>query len=133
MSGHTGNDVQASCIGYTKSKTSITSLLKDVNEIRELQWQGVGFTYPNIRISVDFFPATNGCQDKAEVVFEVYSEEKSSDQASTIAGAIYTAYHRKPFSYLGVNFFSVIATNIAKPERTMYGWKSSVTVAMILA
>lgn len=131
MSGHTGNDVQASCVGYTKTKTSITTLVPTA-EIRELEWQGTTFSYPNVRVSVDFYPAVNGCQDRADVVFDIFSEEKSSNQASAIAGAIYSAYHRKPFTFLGVNFFMVIVQKVDKPTRTIYGWQSKVTVSVLL-
>lgn len=133
MSGKTGNDVQASVIAYSKSKTALTSLLSSSAEIRELEWQGTQFSYPNVRVSVDFYPARNGCQDRANVFFDIFSEEKSSNEASTIAGVIYSIYHRKPFSSTGVNAFSSIVTKVAKPERDMYGWKSQVELSVIIS
>lgn len=133
MSGKTGNDVQAAVVAYSKSKTQLTSLLPDANQIKELEYQGTTFTYPGVRVSVDFYPARNGCQDRANVFFDVFSEEKSSDQASTIAGVIQSLYHRKPFSASGVNAFSSIVTKVAKPQRDIFGWKSQVELSIIIS
>lgn len=133
MSGKNGNDVQAALVAYSKSKSQLTSLLASSNEIKELEWQGTDFNYPGVRISADFYPAVNGCQDRVEVVFDVFSAEKSSDQASTIAGVIHSIYHRKPFSSVGVSVFCSIVTKISKPDRTIYGWQSKVEATMLIA
>jgi len=129
MSGKTGNDVQAAWILYLKSQTSITSLLANSGQIKELQWQGTEFVYPAVRFSVDFLPAVNRCLDKAEIMIEVYSEKKTSDQASDIAGAIYLLLHGKPFKVNGIQFPTVIVTRVDKPERSIYTWVSKVHVS----
>lgn len=132
MSGKTGNDVQAAFVAHAKSKTQLTSLLASSAQIKELEYQSPQFVYPGVRVSVDFFPAVNGCQDKATVVFDIFSEQKSSDEASTIAGVIQTIYHRHPFSSAGVTVFSSIVTKVGKPDRTMYGWQSRVEISTLI-
>lgn len=129
----TGNDVQASMYAYLKTKSSVTSLLDNANQIKENQWQGTDFLYPAIRISVDFYPSVNRCQERAEVHIRVLSEEKSSDETSRITGAIQNVLHRKPFSFLGVNFFSVIVDRVTHPERSIYAWESELVVTCLLA
>ena len=128
----TGNDVQEAIVSYLKSKTQITSLLANAGQVKEAQWQGTSFVYPAVRVSVDFFPAINGCQDRAEIHIEVFSEQKSSDESSTIAGAIQTLLHRKPFTSSGVSFFMMLVTKVEKPERTIYAWQTKVLTNTLL-
>lgn len=128
----TGNDVQAAVVAHAKSKTSLTSLLSSASQIKELEWQGTDFVYPGVRISVDFYPPINGCQPRADVFFDVFSEQKSSNEASTIAGVIQDIYHRHPFTQSSVKFFSVIVNKVSKPDRTIYGWQSRVEISMLI-
>lgn len=133
MSSITGNDVQAAIIASMKGKSSITSLLSGSSDIKEMQWQGTDFVYPAVRVNVTMLPAVNGCLDTAEVSIEVYSEQKSSDQASTIAGAIYTSYHRHPFKQNGIQFPTVVVTRIDAPERSIYAWVSRIALKVQVA
>jgi hypothetical protein len=124
-----GEAVQASWIAYLKSKTSLTSLLSASNQIKETQWQGDSFTYPAIRVSVDYEPSVLGCgPDNIEVTIEVFSEEKSSKQAAHIATVIQGILQKKPFTSLGVNFPMVWVKKVDKPFRDVYAWKSVVHV-----
>lgn len=98
-------------------------------EIREAEWQSTDFVYPNIRVSLDFVPDTTGCApDKADVYIEVFSEEKSSKQAVTIASAVYTLYHKKAFTQNGIRFSTVEVKKVFKPERDVYAWMSKVHI-----
>jgi len=133
MSITTGNDVQASWIAYLKSKPTLTSLLANNSQVKESQWQGEIFSYPAVRISVDFFPSINGCIPRANVFISVFSEEKSSDQASTIAGVIQNLVHRKPFESVGVKSFMVIVQEVTHPERSIFAWQSDIKVNTLIA
>lgn len=120
-----GEHVQASWIAYLKSKSAVTSLLSASNQIKETQWQGDDFTYPAIRVSVDYEPSINGCgPDDIEVTIEVFSEEKSSKQAAHLAGVLQGILQKKPFTSLGVNFPMVWVKKVDKPFRDIYAWKS---------
>lgn len=133
MSTTTGKDVQEAIISYSKAQSSLTSLLPTGTvEIRELEWQGEQFQYPNVRISVDFFPALNGCQPSAEIYFDVFSEKPSSYEASNIAGVIQNIYHRKPFTTNGLKFFVVIVQEVSSPKRSIFAWQSRVKVRATL-
>lgn len=126
-----GETTQASWIAYLKTKTNLTTLLTNggANEIRESQWQGDVFSYPAIRVSVDYMPSINGCgPDNIDVYIDVFSEEKSSKQVAHIAATLQSILHKKPFTSLGVNFPLVAVNKVDKPERDIYAWKSRVHI-----
>lgn len=124
----TGNDVQALFLANMKTRTAITSLLASNSQIKESQWQGPEFVYPAVRISVTFLPAVNRCLDMAEIDVVVFSAQKSSDEASTIAGAIQTEYHGKPFKQSGTQFPVAIVEKVNAPVRSIYAWESAIKI-----
>lgn len=124
-------DVQADWIASLKSKTAITSLLigGGAGEIREAEWQGDKFTYPNIRVSVDIMPSTRDCGPMdAEILLEVFSEEKSSKQGAHIASVIHPLYHARPFTINGHRYNVVDITKIERPNRSMYAWVTKIYI-----
>lgn len=133
MSTTTGNDIQASWIAHLKSKPTLIALLANSGQIKELQWQGEEFVYPAIRVSVDFFPSVNGCIPRANIFIDVFSEEKTSKQASNVAGVIQNLVHRKPFTSVGVTSFMVIVQEVTHPERSIFAWQSSIKVNTLIA
>lgn len=129
----TNDDIQAAIVDYTKTLTSVVNLLTTSNEIRELNWQGDDFVYPNVRVSVDLTPSINGCAPyRAQIFFDCFSEDKSSHEAQTIAGAIQKAYHRVVFSQNNLKFSSVIVRNIRRAQRSIYAWQSTVEVEVLV-
>lgn len=124
-----GEMVQASWIAYLKSKTTLTSLLANAGQIKELQFQGDEFVYPAVRINVDYMPSINGCgPDDIEVQIDIFSEQKSSKEAAHIAAVIQGILQKKPFTSLGVNFPMVWVKRVDKPFRDIYAWKSVVYI-----
>lgn len=98
-------------------------------EIREIEWQGTDFVYPNIRVGLDFMPSINGCgPDDADVYIQVYAEDKSSKLCSTIASQIFSMYHKKPFINNGIQFSTVVVRKVSKPTRSIYAWMSEVHI-----
>ncbi len=133
MSIRTGNDVQAAWVAYLKSQITLTSLLANNSQVKESQWQGEIFSYPAVRVSVDFFPSINGCIPRANVFISIFSEQKSSDEASTIAGVIQNLVHRKPFTSAGVTSFMVIVQEVTHPERSIFAWQSEIKLNTLIA
>lgn len=123
---HTGNEVQELWIANMKTRSAITSLLANASQIKEEQWQGTTFEYPAVRFSVTFYPSLTNCLDRARLVITSFSAEKSSDQASTIAAAIQTEYHKKPFKQNGVQFPVVTVERVDAPTRSIYAWESQI-------
>lgn len=121
---------QAAWIAYLKSKTQLTSLLitsdtpNGADEIRELEWQGDDFHYPNVRVSMNYFPSINGCgPDDLDVFIDVFSEQKSSKQASQIAAVIQSILQKHPFTQDGVKFPMVWVEKVDRPNRDIYAWR----------
>lgn len=133
-------ELQAAMVAYLKSQNSVTSLLSSggssATEIRECSWQGTDFQYPNIRVGVDLMPSINGCgPDKADYIIETFSDKKSSLEADTISSAMAKLLHKHPFSVtitlplqspVTLNFPVVVVVQVAKAERTIYGWLSKI-------
>lgn len=123
-------DIQKDWIESLKSKPSITSLLNSgAFEIREAEWQGDKFTYANIRVGVDFMPSIEGCgPDDADVLIEVFSEEKSSKQGAHIASVIVPLYHKRPFTINGRRYSTVVVEKVERPNRSMYAWVTRIKI-----
>jgi hypothetical protein len=101
------DQIQAAIVSYLKGKSDVTSLLANgAEEIREDQWQGREFKYPNVRVRlIENEPEEPNC-DLHRVIFSclVFSEDASSQQADTIAGIINNTLHGKSFSSNSISF-----------------------------
>lgn len=101
------DEIQKGLVAYLKTKTSITSLLKNgATEIREDQWQGNDFGYPCVRIKLlPSEPYGNaGCPQSFSVSFLVFSDDASSQEADKIAGIINNELHGKQFTSNSIAF-----------------------------
>ena len=84
--------IQADLIAKLKTITSVTGII-GVTEVKELQWQGDTFTYPNIRLDLESneyeFDEQERCNLwRVEFSVYVFSQERSSKQCSTIKGLL---------------------------------------------
>lgn len=128
------SDIQQSWIAKLKANSSITALVPAV-EIRENQWKGERFSYPNIRVKLtNFAPNTpnNNCLIfRSEVSILCFSEIKSSKEADDIAGVVATQLWGHPFTSGGVKFTAVNLVNIIPayvPEYDTNSWLSEVNL-----
>lgn len=85
--------IQADLMTKIKSLGSITT---GTSDIREFEWQGDEFTYPNIRLDLEDnryeFSEQERCQlQTIEFSVYVYSEQRSSKQCSYIKGLVANA------------------------------------------
>lgn len=101
-------DIQKAVIARFKSMSGITNLVP-ADEIREVQWQGNKFVYPNIRIRcINCVPLIKECDlSKVEINVIVNSDLASSIQADTIAGALLPQIHNSKFTQNAVKFASL--------------------------
>jgi len=93
------NDIlQTILIADTKSQTAILDEVSAV-EIREFQWQGTEFSYPNIRLEIQSHsPDSDGCAyQNTSARYLVFTEDDSSQRADRIAGIIAQTYHKHNF------------------------------------
>ena len=93
-----GDEVlQASIVAKIKSVLAITSLLSSgATEVRELEWQGDTFSYPNVRIELEdnrfYFDEQDRCSLQAvEWSVYIFSQQRSSKECSQIKTAVINA------------------------------------------
>lgn len=119
--------IQAGLIERLKSIAAITSLVTS-DEIREDQWSGTEFQYPNIRVDLlNSLPSIEGC-DYAEIDFFVrtYSEDASSLECDRIAGTVFQSVPRS-FTSNGILFTGVRVVNLGGARRlSLREWQSNV-------
>lgn len=92
-------DVQAQIIAFLKLKPTVTSLVPAA-EIREVQWQGHQFTYPNIRVAVtSLVPIGNDdCSERNMTSYFsifVFTEDDSSLNNMNIMSAVRNSFEKK--------------------------------------
>lgn len=131
----TNKEIQAALIAYLKGQSTITSEVthtvesKSIVDIREDQWQGRDFAYPNIRVKlISNTPLWSGECNSYRIYFgiQVFTEDDSSLNADRIAGIINSILHSRSFSTSGIAF-SLRTTNLVPAIRSdIQTWRSEV-------
>jgi len=123
------NDIQSDIVTKLKASALVTALV-NVNEVREAQWKGNSFAYPNVRVSMGVqTPVNNLSCPIVKMTFDVlcYSENASSKEADQIANAVMLSLNDKNFTGTYVRFIYLRSTSMesakAEDDRT---WKSIV-------
>lgn len=103
--------VQRATIAWMKANTSIVSSVP-TDEIRENEWQGNVFVYPNIRVKV--MDLSNLMRNRCDVTnapidIIINSNVPSSLQSETIAQTVIAQVEGQSFTFSGVRFTSIIA------------------------
>jgi len=102
MAIRSNNEVKEALIDYLKSVPEIATKVTDFDgtiDIRESQFQGEAFMYPNIRLRIiTNVPLSKNC-DHSSVTYSmaVFSEDFDSLQADEIAGIINSYLHDRQF------------------------------------
>lgn len=116
-------------IAYLKSQTALTSLLANNSQVKEDQWQGDQFSYPAVRIYIDYYPSVEGCgPDDIDVYIDIFSEQKSSKEAQLIASTLENILQKKAFNQNGIKFPMVWVKKVIHPKRDIYAWKSCLEI-----
>lgn len=123
----TEETTKSTWIANLKTQLQLTNIVGE--EIREDQYQATDWTYPCIRVCVDFKPSINRCGvDDAYLDIICYSAEKSSKQSVHLASLVQTLYHGKNFSQNGHMFSTIIVSDVSKPMRSIYAWETVVKI-----
>lgn len=125
-------NIQAGWIAKLKANTAVTALVSQA-EIREDNYKGTDFVYPNIRVKLGNLtpkvPAPNCQIFGSEVSILVFTEQKSSKQSDDVAGAIASEFWGKAFTIGGVRFANITLVALVPamvPERDENSWMSEV-------
>lgn len=117
--------IQTSLVAYLKSKPTITAVVSST-EIREDQWQGTEFVYPNIRVRMmSNRPMESNC-DVTEVTFaiQIFSQLDSSIEAEQIADIINTALHARSFESVGIRMSCFVTNRVPAFRQDVRTWRS---------
>jgi len=130
----TNEDIKTGLIAYIKSKSTITDVLANSDEVREFQWQGTEFSYPCTRLRIIENVPYNDCAYSVVICsFLVFSQDASSKEADEITGIIANELHETSFSSSGVKY-NLWVTNlipaVRQDERT---WRSEVMLKGIVS
>lgn len=128
------DEIQTTLVAYLKTLSAVTTLLTTIdntigaNEIREDQWQGTEFDYPNVRVRmISNIPYGDSDQCDAStftVSIMSFSQEASSQEADKIAGIISTSLHAKSFTQ-GTVYVVIHTTNLIPAVRAdMRTWRA---------
>lgn len=132
MSAPSNNQVQKNIISHLKTIASLTAELvafdSSANEIREDQWQGTDFVYPNIRVRM-IRNAPDGDTDDCngslvEVSIMVFTQDYSSLEADKITGIISSSLHGKTYSANNVELFLRTTNMIPAVRSDRNTWRS---------
>lgn len=126
------NTIQAEIITYLKSRTAITNVVTSA-EIREDQWNGTGFIYPNLRVAM--LPnrpmAERNCTGNIfDVSIFVNTETSNSKLADDIAAVVATELHEQSFTQGAYKFTGLIVTQLvpAVADATKKVWTAQVQI-----
>lgn len=129
------NEIQADIVAKLKASTLVTALVTAA-EVREIQWKGTSFVYPNIRVALGKqVPVDNLTCPIVKMPFDVvcFSENASSKEADKIAYAVMVALDGKHFTGTYVRFIYLASNGIlsaeAEDETT---WRSVVSFESIV-
>ena len=129
------NLIQAALVAKLKANALLVAALSSANEIREQQWQGRDFAYPNIRVDLGVQrPYIPDCP-LVSIPFSVlcYSEKASSEESNNLAYLVNTALDNRPFTHGGVKFVSITFvdadSSVREDART---WKTSVNFSSLV-
>lgn len=125
--------IQTAVVARLKANATLTALLSNgATEIREAQWQGRDFTYPNVRVEIGPQTPIIGpapC-DWSQVVMNIhsFSEQDSSLECEQIASAVKDVMDRVHFNGVGFRFFYCHVTSMVGARRLIDNriWRSIV-------
>lgn len=126
------SQIKAAWIDKLKNTSTITAVVPAI-EIREDDWKGTDFSFPNIRVKLSPLSPTNTSVDcrvfSSEVTILIFSEEKSSKQADDIASVVAEALWGHGFTSNGVKISSVHLASLEPamvPTKDSDTWQSAV-------
>ena len=126
------DQVREAIIDVIEANATIMALLDDVNEVRESDWKGMEFTYPNYRVRINSITPFEDCYQNLDASIYCFSEEKSSQEAEEMAGTVANELDDKSFTQDSIRFTNVsvdIIPAIAQDELT---WRAECQIRSLI-
>lgn len=128
------DEIQSVLVAYLKTISAVYNLLitfdnaSGTSEIREDQWQGTEFDYPNIRVRmISNIPISDNPDCSATIFtasFMAFSQDASSWEADKIAGIISTSVSGKSFIKSGIEIYLRTTNLIPAVRSDMHTWRA---------
>lgn len=121
-----------------RAHAALTALLPDgVQGVREVNWRGNDFKYPNVRIQMgtqfDATPETNCTPTYQPFDVFVFSELHSSQEADTIAGIVEAYLRGSTFTINNVKFSNVkVLELIPALQEDPHTWRAQIRCQSIV-
>ena len=123
--------LRTALVSMCKDIAVIPATLTDTDEIRELDWMGEKFSYPNIRITCSITALGQCAPYDAQATISYFSEQKSSKQAIQSQGIIAKSLHNVNKTYNSVKMTNIQVTSLPDAEQVAEGvWKADVPLSM---
>lgn len=123
--------LQEDLVTKLKTISSVTSLLPDgLLGIRELQWKGSTFGYPNVRIDLEdnkyVWDEQKRCTlQQLDFSLYIFSQERSSKECSTIKGLLENYLTGIGFTGANARFIELrLSENVPAVSEDVRTWRS---------
>lgn len=132
------DQVKAAIVAQTKLTTSLVPRLPDGTQgIRESDWRGDVFQYPNVRISLETQTDATPDSDCTPVIQDwsvhVFSEKHSSLETDQLAGLVAVYFKGLNFTQNGIRFLRVqVLENIPAIQEDERTWRAQVRCRSIV-
>ena len=126
------DQVREAIIDVIEANATIMALLSDANEVRESDWKGMEFTYPNYRVRINSITPFEDCYQNLDASIYCFSEEKSSQEAEEMAGTVANEFKDISFTQDSIRFTNVsvdIIPAIAQDELT---WRAECQIISLI-
>mgnify|MGYP000023535303 FL=1 len=123
--------LRTAIVSMCKDIAAIPATLIDTDEIRELDWMGEKFSYPNIRITCSITALGQCAPYDAVATISYFSEQKSSKQAIQSQGIIAKQLHNVNKTYNSVKMTTIRVTSLPDAVQVAEDvWKADVPLSM---
>lgn len=124
--------VRGAIISNIESNATILALLIDADEVREFNWKGQEFTYPNIRVRINSITPFHDCYQRLDASIMFFSETASSEECETAIGVIANEYHEESFTQNGIRFSEIGVDPIPAISENVRTWRGEVQLNCLI-
>lgn len=118
------DQVRDAIIDMIEANATIMALLSDANEVREFNWKGTDFSYPNYRVRINSITPFDECYQNLDASVYCFSEDASSQEAEEMAGTVANEFFGDGFTQDSIRFAFVRVDVIPAIAQDMRTWRA---------